>query len=115
MSRNGNSNNIKLRDNEGHNPGNDNITTDVDPGDTVIWELDPNGSNLYSLNGIEKKASSQADLLTGHPVLQPDGSYKATVTHNPNLKGKKESYYIKYKITQDGTILTDDPKLKMKI
>lgn len=114
VSRNGNSQNIKLRDSNGDDPGNDQVTTVVDEGDTVIWALDPDGSNLYSLNGVEKKASSQVDLLKKQPAPQSDGTYKAKVKKKDSLKGKKESYYIKYKITADGSILCDDPKLKMK-
>ena len=115
VSRNGKSKNLKLRDSEGNrDPDGDKITTVVNLGDTVIWELDPDGSNLYSLNGIEKKASSEADLLIGHPTLQSNGSYKGTVKNDPKLKGKKESYYIRYKIKEDGTIQADDPKLRMK-
>lgn len=113
VSRNGKSKNLKLRDSNGKNPGNDKITTDVDRGDTVIWELDPKGSNLFSLNGVEKKQSSAYDLLEGPPVPQKNGSYKGKVKKKKKLIGKKESYYIKYKIKKDDHIRTDDPKLKI--
>jgi hypothetical protein len=115
VSRKGKSDKIKLRDSEGNNPGSDKVTTLVDRGDTVIWMLDPKGSNLHSLNGVEKKPSSRVNLLKDHPKEQKDGSYEAKVKDKKKLKGKHESYYIKYKLTKDGTILCDDPRLKMRI
>lgn len=115
VSRKGNSSQIKLRDSEGHNPGNDKITTLVDRGNTIVWMLDPKGSNLYSLNGVEKKPSSRVNLLKDHPKEKKDGSFEAKVKDKKKLRGQEERYYIKYKLTKDGTILCDDPRLKMRI
>jgi len=118
ISRNGQSNNIKVRDSEGHDPGNDNITTDVSPGDTVIWQLDSN-SGLTSLDGITRTVSSDhsfdpnaVDLL----VSTPSGSnsvFTGTVVSTSPGRGKYEKYKIGY--TVPGTIGTqwDDPKLQI--
>ena len=103
---------LKLRDSEGHDPGNDHLTTNVSPGDTVYWEIDPRDPSIYAIKGIVKKDNSPANLLTGPPVK--DGNkYKWTVFDNPALRGQEEYYYIKYKITEGGSIKHDDPKMRM--
>lgn len=114
VSRNGQSNNIKLRDSEGHNPGNDKITTDVNPGDIVIWEVDPNENDIYALKGIAKKSDSPANLLTGTPQLQSNGSYSGQVVSNTNMTDQIEKYDVSYQIVVNGPTFTDDPKLRMK-
>lgn len=111
VSRAGNSNNIKLRDSEGHNPGNDDITTDVNAGDTVVWQLDSN-SGLYSLDGIQMKNDSENNLLTATPIGS-NGMYTGTVVSNSPGRGKIEKYQIGYTVTQGSGTIWDDPKLQM--
>lgn len=120
VSRKGQSNNIKLRDSEGHqgghgNSGNDDdITTDVNHGFAVVWELDPNDHpvSLHSLNGIFKKSDSPADILVATPAFY-SGQYQATIVRNPALDNQIETYNIKYQVVDGGEILEDDPKLKL--
>lgn len=104
---------LKLRDSEGHNPGNDDITTDVDAGATVIWELDTN-SGLSGICGITKKSESgNNDLLTANPT-STEGKYQGTIVTPSPGKGKKEKYKICFTIPNDTTQYWDDPKLNMK-
>lgn len=114
--RNGNSLQLKLRDSEGHNPGNDNLTTDVDAGDTVEWQLDTN-SGLTSLNGIKKTVPgdrsynrNSIDLLAEITLTSP---YSATVITPSPGTGKFEKYKIGFKVPGDDTVHWDDPTLRM--
>ncbi len=115
VSKEATNNNLVLRDSEGHNPGNDQLTTDVRPGDTVIWELDPTARpprTIYSLEGVMEKPFTTVDLLVAPPT-KSDNQYQGTVTSATNKTGQEENYNIRYKVTSDGQVLTDDPKLKM--
>ncbi|MEX0598663.1 MAG: hypothetical protein WD512_19425 [Candidatus Paceibacterota bacterium] len=111
VSRVGNSSNIKLQDSEGHNPGNDNITTTVNTGDVLVWQLDQN-SGLASLDGVRMKSDSQNNLLVN---IIPSGTnqFTATVVGTSPGVGKFETYQIGYKVPGNGTIIWDDPKLQM--
>ena len=111
VSRAGNSNQIKLRDSEGHNPGNDDITTDVSPGDTIIWQLDDN-SGLSSLQGVVKKPDSEYNLLASEPTGS-NNIFTATVSLSSPGRGAIEKYEIGYTVPGNSTVLWDDPKLKM--
>ena len=117
VSRNGNSFQLKLRDSEGHIPGNDNLTTDVGPGDTVVWELDTN-SGLASLEYVQLVARTDPsynpasqNLLVVLPT-KANGFTGTVVTPSPGIN-KFESYKIGFKIPGDPTTYPDDPKLKM--
>ena len=110
VSRNGNSKNIKLRDSEGHNPGNDDLTTTVDPGDTVTWELDTN-SGLGSIVSIAKKASSPNNLFSS--ITSEDDIFFGTVVSVSPGKGQYETYAVQYTIPGDTTVYSDDPKIQM--
>ena len=119
VSRNGNSNNLKLRDSEGHGNGTDNITTDVGPGDSVQWELDTN-SNLAALNAVSKTvpgdpsfdANSQ-DLLTS--ITSSNGVFTGLVVSPSPGKGKYEKYKIAFMVPNSNEIFWDDPKLQMDV
>ena len=111
VSRNGNSSNIKLRDSDGKNPGNDDLTSDVNPGDTIIWKLDSN-SNLYSLDGIQIKPDSPDNLLTSPPTGS-NNEFSATVVSISPGKGKIEKYMVGYTVSQGDETIWDDPKLRM--
>lgn len=117
VSRNGDSKNLKLSDSEGHNPGNDDLETTVDPGDIVQWKLNTN-SGLTSLNGIAKTVpgdrsydDKSIDLLTEITLTSP---YSATVLSVSPGKDKYEKYKIGFKVPGDDTVYWDDPKLIMK-
>ena len=104
---------IKLKDSEGHDPGNDDITTTVDAGDTVTWIPDI-ASGIASLAGIRKKnVSGNNDLLAGN--ASPSGAnYVGTIKSPSPGKNKVEKYEIGFKITGSDQTHWDDPKLKMK-
>lgn len=107
---NSNSNKIKLRDSEGHNPGDDDLTTFVDTGDTVTWKLDTN-SGLSEISKVEKKSDTH-QLLTGKPQGN-NGIWTGTVVSSSPGIGKKEKYKIYYKIAGDDKKRHDDPILQM--
>lgn len=104
-----NSTQIKLRDSEGHNPGNDQLTTAVDTNDTVTWELDEN-SGLTAITNVQKKGNSPNDLLVSQPSSD-NGKFVATVVSSSPGRGKIETYNISYKIGD--TEYHDDPILQM--
>jgi hypothetical protein len=119
VSRNGTSYNLKLSDSEGHNPGNDNLTTDVDPGDTVQWVLDSN-SGLSSLNGVNQSVpgdpsydTNSINLLTGAPQSNGNGGYTGTVVSSSPGAGRYEKYKIYFQVPGDPSVYNDDPKLQM--
>lgn len=123
VSRNGNSNNIKVRDSEGNNPGNDNITTAVVAGFHVRWEVDPDDPSIDSITRIERKVKNtdpeDANLIATGPTWIPpvdstEGYWSATIVSPSPGKDKHESYTIYYKITSDGPEQHDDPKIQMQ-
>lgn len=118
VSRNGNSYQLKLRDSEGHNPGNDNLTTDVGPGDIVTWQLDTN-SGLSSIESIQLVARTDRsynpasqNLIDGNPTSE-NGIITATILSPSPGKNKFECYKIGFKVPNDTNVYYDDPKLKM--
>lgn len=120
VSVNGGSTNLRLRDSEGNNPGNDQLTTTVSPNDTVTWEIDPApppGANaIASIVNVYKKPNNAPDnysLLTANPTSQGNSIFNATVVATSPGSGKQESYNIDYQVTSGGSVLTDDPKLQM--
>ena len=98
---------LHLTDNEGHS-GDGNLTTDVSPGDTVIWKISA-GANISSISSIYKKVSSQ-DIFSTDPSEQNSGFWKGTVSDSAT---GKETYGIKYMI--DGKEYDCDPVLQVKI
>ncbi len=118
VSRNGNSHQLKLRDNQGHNPGNNKLETDVEPDDTVRWQLDEN-SGLAEITGIKESDSrkkqyrNSQNLLDG-PAKNNKGIWEATVVPKSPGKGKFENYMIGFKIPGDEKEYWDDPKLIMR-
>lgn len=118
LKRLGNSYNLALRDSEGHNPGNDNLTTDVDAGDSVTWQLDTN-SGLASIESIQLVGQTDPsynpasqNLITNNPTST--NGFTATIVSPSPGKNKFECYKIGFKVPGDNTTYYDDPKLKMK-
>jgi len=103
---------IKLRDSDGNDPGNDDLTTLVSTGDTVIWELDSN-SGLEALIGVKKKKDT-TQLLTGDPTGS-NGKFTGHVVAVSPGKHKKMKYKIGYKFAdeKDKDEHWDDPKLQI--
>ena len=118
VSRKGQSNNIKLRDSEGHNPGNDNVTTTVSLNDIIIWQLDSN-SGLTSLDGITKTVATDPSFDPKAVILlvsTPSGSnnvYTGTVVSISPGKDKYENYKIGYTVPGTNGTQWDDPKLQI--
>lgn len=93
-------------DNEGHK-GSD-ITTDVSPGDKVIWKIS-NGSKISEICKVYRNAHSN-DIFSQDPESQ--GSSGNWVGVVGNSTSGKETYGIKYKI---GSSEYDaDPVLRVK-
>lgn len=112
VSKEANSNKLKLRDSENHDPGNDNLTTYVDPGDTVEWTLDGTTSGLSQLLKIKKKSDTH-QLLDSDPT-KLNGIWQGTVKSPSPGKDKKEKYKIEYKVNGSDKKHSDDPVLQMK-
>lgn len=103
---------IKLRDSDGNDPGNDDLTTEVRTGDIVEWKLDKN-SGLDSLIGIKKKKDT-TQLLKGDPTGS-NGVFTGHVVDVSPGKDKKMKYKIGYKFSddKDKDEHWDDPKLQI--
>ncbi len=101
---------IKLRDSDGNDPGNDDLTTLVSTGDIVEWKLDTN-SGLDEIIGIKKKLITNK-LLKSNPTGS-GGVWTGTVVDVSPGKDKKEKYKIGYKIPDDKKDHWDDPKLQI--
>lgn len=119
VNRNGNSYQLRLSDSEGHNPGNDDLTTDVSPGDTVIWQLGTNSglASIESINLVDSTDPSYVqgsqNLLTATPTSS-NGVFSGTVISSSPGSNAFECYKIGFKVPGDTTTYYDDPKLQMK-
>lgn len=118
VKRNGNSMQLRLRDNEGHDPGNDDLTTDVDPSDVVIWQLDSD-SGLTAITGVKQCVQgdpsynpASQNLLISDPVANGD-RWQATVISPSPGRGKFVNYKIGFTVPNDSQVHWDDPKLQM--
>jgi hypothetical protein len=128
VSRIANSNRLRLRD-EVSNPGNSKLTTAVNPGDKVQWELDPlslgpNPEPGYSPIAfiLDIRISTPEDgdqyrnsvaVLEADPVPGPGGVFEATVKSPSPGKGKEEDYMITYMLPGSKYMYQEDPKLQM--
>ncbi|MDB5263419.1 MAG: hypothetical protein JWQ14_2702 [Adhaeribacter sp.] len=117
----GNSTNLSLRDTEGNNGIND-ITTDLNPGDIIQWQVDtspsPGATRIYSIERVYKKQNQDPinyDLLTEDPTNIGNGVWQGTVKDSSPGRGTRERYNIDFKRTQNDTTQTDDPKLQMNV
>ncbi|MCF6352685.1 MAG: hypothetical protein L3J06_06725 [Cyclobacteriaceae bacterium] len=98
---------LYLTDNEGH-AGDGTITTIVREGDTVVWQLKPNGG-ITAITNICPKVGSQNIFEGKGPRGQNDGSWKGRV--RSDAKGT-ESYNVDYTIGEGS--YTDDPELDVQ-
>ena len=119
VSRNGNSMQLKLRDSEGHNPNNDQLTTDVSPGDIIKWDLDTN-SGLSSITQVKKVEPSDpsfqpnaSTLLTSEPTSVNNEIIATVVATSPGSNAF-ENYKIGFTVPGDDNVYWDDPRLRMK-
>ena len=127
VSRRGNSTNLRLRDSEGHDPGNDQITTMVNPSDTVTWQLDPNANPpaqpgyfpIFEIISVKKADSTQPQYLNSTEVLVSDpgapvnGVVTGLVKSPTPGRGRFENYQISYYLVSGGVPQTDDPIMQM--
>lgn len=104
---------VKIKDSEGNDPGNEDITTKVDAGATVTWIPDL-ASGITSLTGIRKKKDKGGDdLLDGVPTTSNGNLVGKIVSPSPG-KDKKEKYEIGFKIDGDSNEYWTDPVLQMR-
>ena len=82
------------------------LTTDLDPGDTVVWV------KYGDIDRLEEVALSEGqDIFVEDPTQQSDGTWKATVVSDlPD--GATCEYNISY--TLAGMFYTQDPKLTLR-
>jgi len=95
---------LYLSDSEGHH-GEGNLTTNVNCGDKVIWEIVAE-SGISSISICRKRDSE--DIFSKDPRAQQDGSWKGTVSNDAT---GEETYNIGY--TVDGEDYVCDPILKI--
>lgn len=116
VSRNGRTQHVKLRD-EKSNPGDNDLTTKVNPSDTVIWQLDEN-SGLSEITGIKesdnskRKYKNSQNLFDG-PVRKTKAGWEATILSKSPGSGKFLNYMVGFKIIGDDKEHWDDPKIQM--
>ena len=108
VSRVADTNAVKFRDSEGHKGIE--ITTDVNPDDYVIWEIDPKTQDVHKLFGIESRSEKSLLKYSPKPV---EGAYVGKVRERDVYDGEIEDYAIYYQLEFDGPVLSQDPKLKM--
>ncbi|WPP53283.1 hypothetical protein [Catalinimonas niigatensis] len=104
LSRDGNTDQLYLRDSEGH-AGKKTITTDVCCGDEVEWVL---GEGIDEVTNIFPKRDSK-NIFSAGPSKRPDGNWEGTVSKS--AKGS-ELYSIDYRIGE--VAYSDDPRLDVK-
>jgi len=103
-----------LSDDENHTAHNakddKNFTTDVNPGDIIIWQA---VGDVTSLEEIAYKTGSH--LFAQIPTKQNDGTWKGVIGNFANVPkgGLIEEYDISY-IVNNGMFYTQDPKLSFK-
>jgi hypothetical protein len=116
-----NNNKLILR-NQGNSSGNADLETDVDPGDTIQWLLDPdNSGNGLAIQHIRKDQPGDPgydpnaiDLLTQDPYRAPDTRiWTGNVVFPSPGRGRFEKYKIGYTVNGVSGTLWDDPKLQM--
>lgn len=112
ISRNGNSTKIKLRDSEGHNPGNDDLTTQISPTDTINWVIDTQNP-IASIDNIVAKPGNDSILKTA--PNNSTGTWSATAVDVDPSPGRPKfySYNVFYHLLNDTTTYDTDPKLNM--
>ncbi len=98
---------LHLHDTEGHD-GDQTITTDVKPGEVVIWKLAKNSDILEIMNVYKKQESREVFSTKPHQISASE--WKGIVADD--AKGN-ESYNIQYKYIDD-TVFVDDPEIQIR-
>ncbi len=128
VSRAGMSNRLRLRD-EINDPGDAELITDADPGDTIVWELDPRSTSnppepgffpIGSIVSIKRSKPSDSPryansvaVLDSDPIQGPNGTFVGTVK-NPSVgAGRAEDYMITFTLPGETGVFEQDPKIQM--
>ena len=104
VSRDPKTNEIHLRDSEGHS-GDGGIVTNVRAGDEIEWIV---GEGIDKIKGIYPAKDSH-NVLSGQ-VVEKDGSWQGTVSQSAE---GSETYVIEYE-ADSSAARADRPKLKVK-
>lgn len=133
VSRNGqNGLTLRLRDSEGHNPNNDNLTTDVNTSDTVTWEKDPwaeSGDDHHAgyfpidqLLSVTAKVEEpgppriypgSVNIFASGPTVSNNVGTATILSTKPAPGNPFENYSVGYTLPGDSTVRSDDPRLQM--
>ena len=102
-----------LSDDEGHtahSPNDDkNFTTDVGPGDVIIWQATGDITELLDIS-----YTGGLDLFVQHPIKQPDGTWRGVIGPNATTPDDtEEEYEISY-VVNHGMAYSQDPKLTLR-
>jgi hypothetical protein len=88
----------------------DNGSTDVDPGDSVTWNIGPN-SGVASIDGIVD--NSTIDIFSSDPTLEPNStSWQGTVSLTIP-RGTEETYTINFTPEGETESRSYDPIIKV--
>lgn len=103
---------LKLKDSKGNNPKNENLTTDVYPGNVITW-IPNESSGVSELTDIKLKSNNGVNLLE-HTVTQIGNKLQGKVIGEPLAPGKDRMVYqIGFKIYGDDNEYWSDPVLQM--
>ena len=103
--------NITGIDGQGNLILSDNGNTNVDPGDTVTWNI-MNNSGVASITAIVD--DSTVDLFSPDPSAinsSPGASWQGTISSSAT-RGAEETYHINY-TTTSGRTCSHDPVIKV--
>ena len=99
---------LKLKNKSGTKWHDNTLTSDVEAGDDVLWEL--HNDSIKAINNVYSK--NKTNIFSADPTPNKDGTWSGTISLNA-LPGAEEPYSIQY-TTPDDKIHLDDPTLKVK-
>lgn len=99
---------LHLEDSEGHSGDAQSFFTDLNRGDTVVWEIKPN-SGIGEVSDIRAKDGRFNIFDPNDPHKNGQGKWKGKVK---NTAEGKDAYDIDYII--NGKIFSEDPELRIK-
>lgn len=85
------------------------ITTLVNPGDEIIWQLEKTKSNIIKIVSIEAK-SPKLDVFGKKPERVNDAEFKGTIATDAKGVG---AYNITYEY-KNKKVVVDDPFIEVK-
>ncbi|MCH4823102.1 hypothetical protein ML462_07930 [Gramella lutea] len=104
---------LKLKDSKGKNPKNENLTTDVFPGNVITW-IPNDSSGVSELTDIKLKNKDGTNLLEGS-ISRLGNKLQGKVIGEPLTPPGKDRmvYQIGFKIYGDDNEYWSDPVLQM--